>query len=63
MADAAAMASMTPPPGPAALDRRARAGVPHWRRVCVNKMPAARMGDLCAHGGVIVGGHPTVLIG
>lgn len=25
--------------------------------------PAARMGDLTAHGGVIVGGFPTVLIG
>lgn len=25
--------------------------------------PAARMTDQCAHGGVIVGGFPTVLIG
>ena len=27
------------------------------------KLPAARMGDLTAHGGVIVLGFPTVLIG
>jgi uncharacterized Zn-binding protein involved in type VI secretion len=26
-------------------------------------MPAARMGDNTAHGGVIVLGHPTTLIG
>ena len=25
--------------------------------------PAARMGDLCAHGGTIVTGFPTVMIG
>jgi len=25
--------------------------------------PAARMGDMCVHGGVIVGGFPTVMIG
>jgi uncharacterized Zn-binding protein involved in type VI secretion len=25
--------------------------------------PAARMGDLCAHGGTIVLGFPTVLLG
>mgnify|MGYP001482925859 CR=1 FL=1 len=31
--------------------------------VLVKGMPAARMGDLTAHGGVIVGGMPTVLIG
>jgi uncharacterized Zn-binding protein involved in type VI secretion len=26
-------------------------------------LPAARMGDACAHGGSITGGFPTVLIG
>lgn len=26
-------------------------------------LPAARMGDACAHGGSIIGGLPTVLIG
>jgi hypothetical protein len=31
--------------------------------VFVNKMMAARMGDMCAHGGSIVVGLPTVLIG
>lgn len=31
--------------------------------VFVNKLPAARMGDLTAHGGNIVIGLPTVLIG
>jgi len=31
--------------------------------VFVNKLPAARMGDTCAHGGTIVLGEPTVLIG
>jgi len=31
--------------------------------VLVNKLPAARMGDQTAHGGVIVLGAPTVLIG
>lgn len=31
--------------------------------VFVNGLPAARMGDQTAHGGVIVGGLPTVLIG
>ena len=31
--------------------------------VFVNNMPAARLGDLTAHGGVIVMGLPTVLIG
>jgi uncharacterized Zn-binding protein involved in type VI secretion len=31
--------------------------------VLVNKLPAARMGDLTAHGGSIVVGLPTVLIG
>lgn len=31
--------------------------------VMVNNLPAARMGDLCAHGGSIVVGLPTVLIG
>jgi uncharacterized Zn-binding protein involved in type VI secretion len=31
--------------------------------VLIGGMPAARMGDSTAHGGVIVGGAPTVLIG
>ena len=31
--------------------------------VLVNSLPAARMGDLTAHGGVIAVGFPTVLIG
>ena len=31
--------------------------------VLVNKMPAARMGDMTAHGGSIIIGLPTVLIG
>lgn len=31
--------------------------------VQIGKRPAARMGDSCAHGGTIVLGMPTVLIG
>jgi uncharacterized Zn-binding protein involved in type VI secretion len=31
--------------------------------VLVCKLPAARMGDLSAHGGSVVMGCPTVLIG
>jgi uncharacterized Zn-binding protein involved in type VI secretion len=31
--------------------------------VLINGMPAARMGDLTGHGGTIVFGLPTVLIG
>ncbi len=31
--------------------------------VLINSMPAARMGDSTSHGGVIVVGCPTVLIG
>jgi uncharacterized Zn-binding protein involved in type VI secretion len=31
--------------------------------VFVGGMPAARMGDMTAHGGVIVMGCPTVMIG
>lgn len=31
--------------------------------VLIGGKPAARMGDQTAHGGVIVGGMPTVLIG
>ena len=31
--------------------------------VLISKKPAARMGDTCAHGGTIVVGLPTVLIG
>ena len=31
--------------------------------VLVTKLPAARIGDLCAHGGTLVMGYPTVLIG
>jgi uncharacterized Zn-binding protein involved in type VI secretion len=31
--------------------------------VLIGGMPAARMGDMTLHGGVIVVGFPTVLIG
>ena len=31
--------------------------------VIIGGMPAARMGDITAHGGVIVMGCPTVIIG
>ena len=31
--------------------------------VLISNMPAARMGDPCGHGGTIVLGFPTVLIG
>jgi uncharacterized Zn-binding protein involved in type VI secretion len=31
--------------------------------VMIGFMPAARMGDMTAHGGVIVLGCPTVIIG
>lgn len=31
--------------------------------VLVNKLPAARIGDMFAHGGSVVAGAPTVLIG
>ena len=31
--------------------------------VLIGNRPAARMGDSCAHGGTIVAGFPTVLIG
>lgn len=31
--------------------------------VLIGGMPAARMGDSTAHGGTIVGGTPTVMIG
>jgi uncharacterized Zn-binding protein involved in type VI secretion len=31
--------------------------------VLIGGMPAARMGDQTVHGGVIVGGLPTVMIG
>ncbi|HUO22235.1 MAG TPA: PAAR domain-containing protein [Caulobacteraceae bacterium] len=31
--------------------------------VLVSKLPAARMGDITAHGGTIVLGAPTVIIG
>jgi len=31
--------------------------------VMINNLPAARMGDQTAHGGVIVKGEPTVMIG
>jgi len=31
--------------------------------VMIGKKPAARMGDTCAHGGAIVLGAPTVMIG
>ena len=31
--------------------------------VLIGNMPAAQMGSLCAHGGTVVVGFPTVLIG
>lgn len=31
--------------------------------VLIGGKPAARLGDSCAHGGTIVAGNPTVLIG
>jgi len=31
--------------------------------VLINYLPAARLGDMTAHGGVIVVGAPTVIIG
>jgi uncharacterized Zn-binding protein involved in type VI secretion len=31
--------------------------------VLICGLPAARMGDLTTHGGIIVMGHPTVLVG
>ncbi|WP_374309026.1 PAAR domain-containing protein [Methylocella sp.] len=31
--------------------------------VMINGLPAARIGDMTVHGGVIVGGMPTVMIG
>lgn len=31
--------------------------------VFINGMPAARIGDMTAHGGVIISGFPTVIIG
>jgi uncharacterized Zn-binding protein involved in type VI secretion len=31
--------------------------------VLINGMPAARLGDMTTHGGVVVMGMPTVLIG
>ena len=31
--------------------------------VLIGGLPAARMGDMTAHGGVIVGGFPMVMIG
>lgn len=31
--------------------------------VLINALPAARLGDTTAHGGVIVSGAPTVMIG
>lgn len=31
--------------------------------VLIGGMPAARMGDTTTHGGTVVGGEPTVLIG
>ena len=32
-------------------------------KVLIGNKPAARMGDSCAHGGTIISGYPTVLIG
>jgi len=31
--------------------------------VIIGGMPAARMGDATSHGGIIIGGAPTVMIG
>ncbi|RDA61908.1 type VI secretion protein [Hafnia paralvei] len=31
-------------------------------KVLINKKPAARIGDTCLHGGIIVTGCPTVII-
>ena len=36
---------------------------PSIATVLIGGRPAARMGDLTAHAGVIVGGYPTVMIG
>ena len=52
------MMSITPPAPP----------VPHpiakgSMTVLINNLPAARMGDLCAMGGTIVMGAPTVITG
>ena len=32
-------------------------------KVLISNMPAARLGDMTSHGGAIVVGYPTVLIG
>jgi uncharacterized Zn-binding protein involved in type VI secretion len=53
-ARATGMATCTGPP-----DTIAKGSV----TVLIGKLPAARMGDITAHGGVIVMGLPTVLIG
>ena len=37
--------------------------LPSGSTVLIGNMPAAHMGDSTSHGGVIVGGCPTVLIG
>jgi hypothetical protein len=38
--------------------------VPSDRAHCPQlPFPAARIGDLCAHGGAVVSGFPTVIIG
>jgi uncharacterized Zn-binding protein involved in type VI secretion len=37
--------------------------LPGSATVLIGNLPASRMGDSTAHGGVIVGGCPTVLIG
>jgi uncharacterized Zn-binding protein involved in type VI secretion len=37
--------------------------LPGSATVLIGNLPAARMGDSTAHGGTIVGGCPTVLIG
>src|SRR5258706_11298773 len=31
--------------------------------VLIGGMPAAQLGSMCAHGGAVVAGYPTVLIG
>jgi uncharacterized Zn-binding protein involved in type VI secretion len=37
--------------------------LPGSATVMIGKLPAARLGDSTAHGGVIVAGCPTVMIG
>jgi len=54
---AATVTNMATCVGPPDLIAKGSAGV------FINFLPAARMGDTCAHGGAIVLGEPTVMIG